>query len=41
MRPETEEEIIEYLLKLEDDIENGRVRPAEELLKESEEKYGI
>lgn len=41
MRPETEEEIIEHLLRSEDDIENGRVRPVEELLKEWEEKYGI
>ena len=41
MRPETEEEIIEHLLRSEDDIENGRVRPVEELLKEWEEKYEI
>ncbi len=41
LRPETEEEIIEHLLRSEDDIENGRVRPAEELFKEWEEKYGV
>ncbi len=41
MKVETEEEIIEHLLKSEDDIEHGRVVPVEEILREWKEKYGI
>lgn len=36
-----EEEIIEHLLKSEEDIEKGRVRDAEEVFVEWREKYGI
>lgn len=41
MKIETEEEIIEHLLKSEDDIEHGRVRDAREVFEEWKEKYGI
>lgn len=36
-----DEEIEKHLLKAEDDIENGRVRDAEDVFKEWSEKYGI
>lgn len=35
------QEIVEKLLKSEEDIENGKVRDAEEVFKEWENKYGI
>ncbi len=41
MKVETEEEIIEHLLKSEDDIEHGRVRDTKEIFEEWKEKYGI
>ena len=41
MKVETKEEIIEHLLKSEDDIEHGRVRDAHEVFNEWKEKYGI
>ena len=41
MKAETKEEIIEHLLKSEDDIEHGRVRDAREVFEEWKEKYGI
>ena len=41
MKVETKEEIIEHLLKSEDDIEHGRVIPIEDIIKERKEKYGI
>lgn len=36
-----DEEIIDHLLKAEDDIENGRVKDAKEVFKAWKEKYGI
>lgn len=35
------EDIVEHLLKSEDDIKNGRVRDAREVFKDWKEKYGI
>lgn len=35
------EDIVEHLLRSEDDIKNGRVRDAREVFKDWKDKYGI